>query len=143
MYRYLAVVACLAISGAPVAVSNGSPHCLSGARAETFLHGVRRLLTSTDSATNEWRAVYGFRRRERTDVRLVTNEVLCERAAQEYDKHAGPAGEHRLPYTVAVVQAPDLYFVELGVTAGIDADYWEVVVFSRQWKRLASYGGGS
>src|SRR5690348_7961707 len=89
------------------------------------------------------RRVYGIAAVPRARVHLVTNERLCAAASVAYAKHAGPGADKKPPFAVAVAAADDLFVVELGETAGRDAPYWEVVIFDRKWRRIASYGGGS
>ncbi len=143
MYRFLAVIASLALSDTLPLRPTPAVHCLAGPRAETFLGGVQHLLSATDSTTVAWRAVIDLPTMRRADVALVTDEAVCAQAAREYAKHAGPGRKHQLPFAVAVAAAPGVYVVELGLTAGTDAEYWEVVIFSREWKRIWSHGGGS
>lgn len=141
-YAMRLIVGCLLWSTV-AELPRAGPHCLAGVRAEKFLTGVQHLLSATDSAALDWRAEVALPTMRRAEVQLLDDEAVCERAAREYAKHAGPAGELSLPFAVAVVAAPGLYVVELGATAGTDAEYWEVVLFSREWKRIGSYGGGS
>jgi len=122
---------------------SGNGPCLTGSRADTFLVQVRHVLSSSDSFSSGNRRVYGIAAVPRARVHLVTNERLCAAASVAYAKHAGPGADKKPPFAVAVAAADDLFVVELGETAGRDAPYWEVVIFDRKWRRIASYGGGS
>jgi hypothetical protein len=73
---------------------------------------------------------------------LPTSDCVLLRVLA-YARHAGPGADKKPPFAVAVAAADDLFVVELGETAGRDAPYWEVVIFDRRWRRIASYGGGS
>jgi len=124
-------------------VSLPPSHCLLDQHAIRFLHQVRHLLTSPDSSEAGRRETYGLKTERPDQVHLVTVDSVCVVASVAYAQDAGPAGDLRPPFRVAVAEGQHVYVVELATAAGREADYWEVVIYDRHWHRLASYGRGS
>ena len=120
-----------------------SSTCLVDEHAGRFLLQVRHLLSSSDSDAASRRETYGVRAERPEQVRLVRVDSICVAASFAYAQDAGPAGDLKPPFRVAVVKGEYVYAVELATTAGRKAAYWEVVIYDRHWHRLASYGDGA
>jgi hypothetical protein len=77
-------------------------------------------------------------------IDVIRDEALCRRSAVAYGDHMrSVADENWTAKPVLVLRVGDMYLVDdQRSRKGVDA-YWTVLLFSKDWKVLYEYGGGS
>ena len=117
--------------------------CAPARQNEPVLSDAIHFGTGLDSAAVSWRYIYDLPLVAPTDIRIVSDSVICATAQTAYATIAQrwmPSYEVR---PVIVVQLGTLYLVDdQSPRTGPNA-YWEVMAFDRSWQRQWSYGGGA
>jgi hypothetical protein len=118
--------------------------CAAPRPNEPLLREANHLGTSNDSVWASKRALDDVARVSRDQVVQVRDEAICKQAAEAYGTYLRRYVSQDWKDTpVLVVRIGERYLVDdLRSREGPDA-YWEVMVFTKEWRRKASYGGGA
>lgn len=140
----LLIVPAIAAGQAPGQVPPVTHWCATPRPRDPLLLEAKQLGTSDDSVWASRREHNRFTRVPPDQVVPVRDEEICRRAAQAYADYFRRAVDPGWKNAaVLVVRIGDMYLVDdLRPRVGADA-YWEVIVFTKDWQRRASYGGGS
>jgi hypothetical protein len=123
--------------------------CVVDSLAQRTLRFARNLMTSRNGVAT--RADYRLPRLPPAQVAIVTSPSVCAQAVEAYRRRGGTAAPLAPPTPrLAVVRAGTYFFVEdvdaeAKTRAEVESDvpYWEVIIYDRHWRQLASMGGGT
>jgi len=118
--------------------------CATPRPQDPLLREAVQLGTSNDSAWASKRDLDGIARVSRDQIVEVRDEATCKRAAVAYADHLRRyVSKDWKDALVLVVRIGEMYLVDdLRAREGPDV-YWEVMVFTKDWRRKASYGEGA
>ena len=114
-------------------------------QAAQLYHEAISLLSRTDSGSAGQRWVWDLPRVDSSRVHIVTDTMLCHKAADLYLKYEGmPEDSNQKPLApeFAVVQADSLLLMEHASTAGHRGCCWIVLVVDLEGKRRYGYAHG-
>ncbi len=119
-----------------------SPRCVTDSAAHRTTNFARILMTSADSFHVSIRSGYRLQQLAPSEIEIVADSSTCTAGASAYVRH-GEASLDAPPERVAVVRAGPYFFVEVITPPSPAPEAWEIALFTHQWKRVVSFGGGS
>jgi hypothetical protein len=148
MSVHFTILLAFAISRPEASPPEDTTECVTDSSAESTLGFARNLMTSPDSFMAGECATYELQRLRESQVEIVHTKAVCERAAEAYAHRFGPGASLDVhPERIVVVEAGDYYFVENmspGENGQIhDENFWEIQLFTKQWRPVISFGQGS
>ena len=144
--RLLLLVLCVAeLSVRAEAQAPSTTHwCAEPRPEEPLLRDARGLANPDDAGWATSRAVFDIPLIPSAKIDVIRDEALCRRSAVDYGDHMRSVADERwTDKPVLVLRVGDMYLVDdQRSRKGVDA-YWTVLLFSKDWKVLYEYGGGS